>query len=167
MNTPNLTPPLPPARTDLPQGTLDERIALAEQRLVAREQALRHGAQALLQRAQTATEPRRMLRPALYALGALALIWGVVRLIRSRRDTAERPGTPAAPAATPIASSASRFGEVPWVRAAALLWPLLSVAWRGRMGPDTASILVAVGLPLAGLLFSKRQRAPMQSTRSE
>jgi hypothetical protein len=166
MNTPNLTPPLPPARTDLPQGTLDERIALAEQRLVAREQALRHGAQALLQRAQTATEPRRMLRPALYALGALALVWGIVRLIRGRRDTAERPSTPAAPASTP-AASASRFGEVPWVRAAALLWPLLPVAWRGRMGPDTASMLVAVSLPLVGLLFSKRMRAPSRAPRSE
>lgn len=165
MKTPKISPPLPPARTELTQGTLDERIALAEQRLVAREQALRHSAQALLQRAQEATEPRRMVRPAVYALGALAIVWGAVRLLRHRRD-AGRPGTTAAPAVTSAASSASRFGEVPWVRAAALLWPLLPVAWRGRMGPDTASLLVAMGLPLAGLLFRKRAHAPLQSRRS-
>lgn len=159
MNTPKTSPPLPPARTELPQGTLDERIALAEQRLVAREQTLRHGAQALLKRAQEATEPRRILRPALYALGVLVFVWGAARLMRRRPD-AERPGTSAASAATPVGSSVSRFGEVPWVRAAALLWPLLPVAWRGRMGPDAASILVAVGLPLVGLLFKKRSRVP-------
>ena len=166
MNTPTISPPLPPAHTELPQGTLDERIALAEQRLVAREQALRQGAQALLQRAQHATEPRRMLRPALYALGALALAWGALRLMRGRPGSA-RPSTTNASAATAAASPASRFGEVPWVRAAALLWPLLPAAWRGRMGPEAASILVAVGLPLAGLLFSKRPRAPLQTRRSE
>jgi hypothetical protein len=166
MNTPTMPPPLLPARSELPQGTLDERITLAEQRLVAREQSLRHGAQALLQRAQEATKPRRMLRPALYALGALVLVWGAARLMR-RKPAAERPGTPAASAATPVGSSVSRFGEVPWVRAAAPLWPFLPVAWRGRMGPDAASILVAVGLPLAGLLFKKRTRAPWQTQRSE
>ncbi|MGL6111703.1 MAG: hypothetical protein ACRC2B_16555 [Rubrivivax sp.] len=166
MNTPTISPPLPPARTELPQGSLDERIALAEQRLVARDQALRHRAQALLQRTQKATEPRRMLRPALYALGALALVWGAARLLR-RRPGADRPGsTSAASAVAPAAASASRFGEVPWVRAAALLWPLLPVAWRGRMGPDAASLLVAVGLPLAGLLFRKRPRGPLQPQRS-
>jgi len=166
MHTPTIPPPRPHARTDLPQGTLDERIALAEQRLVAREQALRHGAQALLQRAQAATEPRRMVRPALFALGALVLAWGAARLLRRKPD-AERSGTSAVSAATPAGASASRFGEVPWVRAAALLWPLLPVAWRGRMGPDAASILVAVGLPLAGLLFRKRSRVPLQTQRSE
>ena len=166
MNTPTLAPPLPPPRTELPKGTLDERIALAEQRLAAREQLLQHDARALLKRVQTATEPRRMLRPVLYALGALALAWGAGRLLR-RKHVDRRLRSAAVLATTPAASSASRFGEVPWVRAAALLWPLLPVTWRGRMGPDTASILVAVGLPLAGLLFSKRQRAPTQSTRSE
>jgi hypothetical protein len=166
MNTPKISPPLPPARTELAQRTLDERITLAEQRLVAREQALRHGAQALLHRAQEATEPRRMVRPALYALGALALVWGAARLLR-RRPGAEGTGSTTASAATPAAPSASRFGEVPWVRAAALLWPLLPVAWRGRLGPDAASTLVAIGLPLAGLLFRKRSRAPLPSQRSE
>ena len=165
MNTPTLEPPLPLPHTELPKGTLDERIALAEQRLVAREQLWQHSARALLQRAQTATEPRRMLRPALYALGALALAWGAGRLLRRKR-VAGGPDNTATSATTPAAPSASRFGQVPWVRAAALLWPLLPVAWRGRVGPDTASILVAVGLPLAGLLFSKRQRATSQSTRS-
>jgi hypothetical protein len=166
MSTLQNSPPLPLARTELPQGTLDERIALAEQRLVAREQALRNGAHALLQRAQQATEPRRMLRPALYALGALALAWGLIRLIR-RRPGAERPVATAAPGATRAATTATRFGEVPWARAAALLWPLLPAAWRGRIRPDTASIFVAVGLPLAGLLFRKRSRAPLQTKRSQ
>ncbi len=163
-------PPLPLALAEVPQGTLDERIALAEQRLVAREQAFRHGAQALLQRAQVATEPRRMVRPAVFALGALALVWGAVRLLRRRRvpeSVPERAGTTAALVAASAAPSASRSGNVPWVRAAALLWPLLPVAWRGRMGPDTASLLVAVGLPLAGLLFRKRARAPLPPQRSE
>lgn len=61
-------------RTEPPQGTLDERIAMAEERLVAHERAVRQGAQALLLRAQEATRPRRMVRPAAYALGALALL---------------------------------------------------------------------------------------------
>ncbi len=159
MNAPNPSPPLLPARTEFPLSTLGERIALAEQRLVAREQAWRDGAQALLHRAHKATEPRRMVRPVLYALGALALVWGAVRLLRRRRGT-EGPGTAAALAATPAAPSALRFGDVPWVRAAAVVWPLLPAAWRGRMGPDATSILVAVGLPLVGLLFRKRSRAP-------
>jgi len=147
-------------------GTLDQRIALAEQRLVAREQALRHGAQALLQHAKKATEPKRMVRPAVYGLGALALVWVAARLLRRRPD-ANAPSSMAAPAAaTSAASSASRFGEVPWVRAAALLWPLLPVAWRGRMGPDTASLLVAMSLPLVGLLFRKRACAHLPSQRS-
>ena len=84
MNRTQIATPLSPARTELPQGTLDERITLAEQRLVAREQALRHGAQALVQRAQSATEPRRMVRPAVFALGVLALVWGAARLMRRR-----------------------------------------------------------------------------------
>lgn len=40
MNTPKISPPLPRARIEFPQGTLAERIALAEQRLVARDQGL-------------------------------------------------------------------------------------------------------------------------------
>ena len=162
MNTANLSPPLLPARTEFPPGTLGERIARVEQRLVARDQAWQLRAQALLHRAHKATEPRRLVRPVLYALGALALVGGAVRLLRRRRGT-QSLGTAAASAATPAAPSASRFGELPWVRAAALLWPFLPVAWRGRMGPDAASILVAVGLPLAGWLFRKRSRAPMQT----
>jgi len=164
MNTPKTSPPLPLARTEDPQGTLDERIALAEQRLMAREQALRHGAQALLQRAQKATEPRRMVRPAVFALGALALVWGAVRLMRRVRG-AEGPGT--ASAAPRAAASASPLGQVPWARAAALLWPLLPMAWRGRMGPESASLLVAMGPPLIGLLFSNRSRASSRSQRSQ
>jgi len=108
---------------------------------------------------------RQLVRPALYALGALALVWGAARLLR-RRAGAERTDNTTASATTPAAPSASRFGEVPWVRAAAVLWPLLPVAWRGRMGPDTASIVVAIGLPLAGLLFRKRSRAPLPSQRT-
>jgi len=166
MNTPNLSPPLLPARTEFPPGTLNERIALVEQRLVAREQAWRHGAQALLHRAHKATEPRRMVRPVVYALGALVLVWGAVRLLRRRRGSAG-PGYAAAPAVAPAAASASRFAEVPWARAAALLWPLLPANWRGRMGPDAASILVAVGLPLVGLMFRSRSRAALQAERSK
>lgn len=166
MNTPTISPPLRHGHTDHPPGPLDERIALAEQRLVAREHALRQGAQALLQRAQQATEPRRMLPPALYALGAMALAWGAMRLIRGRPGSA-RPSTTGASAAPAGASPASRWGEVPWVRAAALLWPFLPAAWRGRMGPEAASVLVAVGLPLAGLLLRKRPRAPLPDRRSE
>lgn len=158
-NKPNIPLPLPLDRSELPPGTLEERIALAEQRLVAREQAFRQQAQALLQRAQKATEPRRMVRPALFALGALVLVWGALRLLRPRRTpSGAGAGTADASSTPPAAPPASRHGEVPWVRAAALLWPLLPVAWRGRMGPDTASLLVAVALPLAGMLFSKRTR---------
>lgn len=157
MNAPSHAPP----RKPLPLGTLDERIALAEQRLVANEQNLQHRARALLQRAQTVTEPRRMIRPALYALGTLALAWGAMRLLQGRRGT-QGPDATASPRAVTAAPAASRWGEVPWVRASALLWPLLPVAWRGRIGADTASIVVAVGLPLAGWLFRKRQRAPLR-----
>jgi hypothetical protein len=164
MNAQKTSPPLPLARTEEPQGTLDERIALAEQRLMAREQALRHGAQALLQRAQKATEPRRMVRPAVFALGALALVWGALRLMRRGRG-AEGPRT--ASAAPRAAASASPLGQVPWARAAAVLWPLLPMAWRGRMGADNASMLVAMGVPLIGWLFSQRTREPLQSQRTE
>lgn len=168
MDRTQIATPLSPARTEPAQGTLDERITLAEQRLVAREQALRHGAQALVRRAQSATEPRRMVRPAVFALGVLALVWGAARLMRRRSvgETLHATAT-AASATAPAVSSASRFGEVPWMRAAVLLWPLLPAAWRGRMGADTASTLVAVGLPLAGLLFSKRARGPLQSQPSD
>lgn len=170
MDRTQIATPLSPARTEPAQGTLDERITLAEQRLVAREQALRHGAQALVQRAQSVTEPRRMVRPAVFALGVLALVWGAARLMRRRSvgETLHATATATAASATaPAVSSASRFGEVPWMRAAVLLWPLLPAAWRGRMGADTASTLVAVGLPLAGLLFSKRARGPLQSQPSD
>lgn len=155
MNTANIQRPLPPARTESPHGTLDERIALAEKRLVSREEAVRHSARALLQRTQDATSPSRLLRPAGYALGAVALLWGVGRLLRPRRE-AKRPDFKAAPPPMPASRPASRFAEMPWMGAANLLWPHLPSAWRGRMGPDGASILVALGVPLAGLLFKKR-----------
>lgn len=159
MNTPNIPPPLPPARTERPQGTLEERIALAEDRLVARQQALQHGAQALVLRARAALEPGRMVRTAAYTLGGLTLVWVAVRLL-GRRPRAEETHTDATSAGAPSAPTASRSRKVPWERAAALIWPLLPVAWRGRLGPDAASILVTVCLALAGLLFGGRGRTP-------
>ena len=167
MNTPTISPQLPSPLSESPLGTLDERIALAERRLISREQAVLHSAQALVQRAHEATRPRRLVRPAVYALGALALVWGAGRLLGSRRNTRKPRHTPASPLATPEYRSPSRLGEVPWARGAALLWPLLPGAWRGRVGPDAASMLVAVGVPLAGLLFRKRSQAPSQAAGSE
>lgn len=164
MNTPTASPSLPSAHADLPPGTLDERIALAEQRLVSREQGIRRRAQDLLLRAQDVTKPRRLVRPAGYVLGAVALLWVATRLLQRRRDANLR-GTlsPQAPAAR----AASSVGEVPWARAAGLLWPFLPAAWRGRLGLDSASHLVAVGVPLAALLFRKRTQPPLQSTRPD
>lgn len=152
-------PPPPPARTEGPRDTLEARIALAAQRVQDRDQALRLSARALVQRAQAAMEPRRLLVPVAGALGGLALLWVAARVLR-RPPAAERARAAAKPAGTPAAPSTSRSESLPWASAAALLWPLLPVAWRGRMGPDTASILVTLGLALAGWLFQRRVLEP-------
>jgi hypothetical protein len=161
----NTAPPPrpPPAHAEPPQGTLEERIARAEQGLVAREQALQQRAQAFMQRTQEALEPRRLVRPAAYTAGTLVLVWVVLRLLRRKPDAAGVDPRATAPASTARSAAegrapASPLRDLPWARTAALLWPLLPVAWRGRLGPDTASIIVTLGLTLVGLLFSKRVR---------
>jgi hypothetical protein len=42
------------------------------------------------------------------------------------------------------------------LRGAAIVWPLLPANWRARVDPRTASLFMAVGLPLAELLFERR-----------
>jgi hypothetical protein len=152
---------LPLPAIEAVQGTLDERIAQAEQRLVAREQGLRSGWQALTRRAQRATEPRRLVWP---VLGVAAALLAAVWLLR------RRAGVGMGALAGAVASSASsatfaartpkpgaaRWSELPWVRGTALVWPLLPAHWRARFSPGTASLMVAVGLPLIEQLFKRR-----------
>lgn len=153
-------PPLPPVEEVL--GTLDERIAQAERRLVAREQGLRTGWQGLARRARRATEPRRLVWP---VLGTIAALGAAVWLLRGRAG----PGIGAlagavASSATVAAGApkpgAARWRELPWMRGTALVWPLLPAHWRAHLSLATASLLVAVGLPLAERLFKPR---PLQA----
>jgi apolipoprotein D and lipocalin family protein len=157
MNTPPSLPAAFPARPEAVHATLDERIAMAESRLVAREQGLRRGADALLQRLRRATEPRRLVWPLLGGVSSLLIVGWAWRRIGGVRHT--HGSASAAPERVRAASSGR--SDVPWVRAAALAWPLLPAAWRARVGPGTASLVVAVGLPLAEQLFKRGLHAPL------
>ena len=153
---PSLLATLPPP-TEAGGGTLDERIAAAELRLMEREQRLRGGVDSMLQRLRSATEPRRLLWPAMVGvLSLVAVAWVWRRLGRGRRAGNLNSAEPArGRAGSPPRS------DVLWVRAAALAWPLLPAHWRARVGPGTASLVVAVGLPLAEQLFKRAAPAPL------
>lgn len=132
--------------------SLEPRIEQVEHRLIARQLQLRHHWQALGQRVQRATEPRRQLVPMVAAvLSLLAAGWLLRRL-------GARPAGPPAPQAAGAAGTGWRlFDPSAWICGAVWLWPLLPAAWRAR-GPGTASLFVALGLPLVERLF--RRRAP-------
>jgi hypothetical protein len=155
-----MTPqPPPPARTERRQRPLAERIALAEQRLVMREQTLRQGVQRLLHRTEAAMAPRRLVVPVVGTLGALALAWFLVTRLGQRRHAgAAVVQGGSAPSAAAARSRGGAFDGVRWERAVPLLWPLLPVAWRGRVGPGATSVFVTVALPLAAGLFGRRLR---------
>ena len=158
MNAHPSLPATPPARTEAACGTLDERIAAAESRLMAREQRLRGGVESLQLRLRSATEPRRWLWPALAGvLSLVAVAWAWRR--SGRGPGGARHLNSAAPPGVPGAESTR--SDMTWVRAVALAWPLLPAHWRARVGPGTAALVAAVGLPLAERLFKRAAPAPL------
>lgn len=145
-------PPLPASLTSaerLSPDDLDARILQVEQRLIAREENLRRGLSAFSRRLGEATQPRRLLRPALIGGGALAALW----LLR------RRPKPAAGPAPRRAGYSASGMGGIPWVRLAGLAWPMLPQRWRRHVNPVFASTLVTVVLPLVDKLWGQRTEA--------
>lgn len=115
-------------------AALEAQILRVEQRLIDRQARLRHG------RAAVARDLRRLLRPRRLALplGATALVVAALLSLR-RKPTAAASTTPEPPPA--------RL-RLPWLHLAGLAWPLLPTRWRDRVGPATATGLLAVGLPL-------------------
>lgn len=146
-----------PLQTEADSGTLDERIAAAELRLMEREQRLRSGIESLQQGLRRATEPRRLLWPALAGvLSLVAVAWAWRRSGRTRRAHREQLAEP-----TGDHRPSHRRSTLTWARAVALAWPLLPAHWRARVGPGTVSLMAAVGLPLAEQLLKRSAPAPL------
>lgn len=157
-----LAPAALPALEAAP-GTLEYRIRLAEQRLVAREVKLRAGWCAFGERVQRATEPRRLLLPALAGAMSLLAMWWAARGARGPRpELADR----VLASAQARAGGGPRWAELPWARAAAIVWPLLPAAWRARVSPGTAQLAVAMGVPLAQHLTTRSQPVPLSTVAS-
>jgi apolipoprotein D and lipocalin family protein len=154
-------PPASPSRPDA--AGLDARILQVEQRLIAREQAMRVHVETIGQRLRQKVRAGRQALPliglAAAASALVALVWWTLR----RRS---QPAGPAQHHAGHAVDTAGRHGELPWVRLAALAWPMLPAAWRSRISPATASTLAAVGLPLVERLLQGRRPAPLETMSS-
>lgn len=124
-------PTIPPWRAD---PALDAQIQRVEQRLIDRQARLSHG------RASVARDVRRLLRPRRLAWPLAATALGLAALLSLRRS----PAVAAASGPAPLPEGL----RLPWAQLAGLVWPLMPARWRDRIGPATATSLLALGLPL-------------------
>jgi len=151
-------PRLPP---HVPELSLDEQIALAEEAVIARDARIRRRADALVTRVK-----RDALRHAggglLLGLGTVALTWWLNRLARR---SAPPPAPAAAPAQEPPHTFEHLFRDAGITLAGLLpvLWPMLPRAWRRIVTPGTASTLLTFIAPLLGRLF-RRKPSPSQTS---
>jgi len=134
--------------------SLEQRIEQVEQRLLARQQQLQHRWLALGQRVHQATEPRRLVVPAIGVVLSLLVGGWLLRRLGARRAQ-HLPAPPAAGVAG-AGGGWRLFDPRAWMRGAVWLWPLLPLAWRARAGPGAASLFVALGLPWVEDLFKRR-----------
>jgi apolipoprotein D and lipocalin family protein len=148
--------PLPPMPHTDP-ADIDVRIVQAEQRLVARQARLRHGVTAFNRQLGEALQPCRLLRPALIASAAVALM-----LLLRRRA----PRHAAAPGAVASAASAATrpavfalLAALPWPRVVGLAWPHVPERWRRGVSLATVTDIVSLALPLLGSVFTPKPRA--------
>ncbi len=144
---PRVSPPLP-------ELSLDEQIALAEQAVIVRDARIRRRTDALVARVK-----RDAIRQAggglLLGLGTVALTWWLSRLVR-RNPPAPEP--PAPPAQEPPSTFEHLFRDAGITLAALLpvLWPMLPRAWRRTLTPGTANTLLTFIVPLLGRLFRRK-----------
>lgn len=156
--TPNQRPASQPMRPSAPTALpvigidLDTQIEQLEQRLVAREAWLRSTAESLAQRAQLAVTPRPWVLP---AVGVGVVLWLGWRWWH-RRDSVRQVsvGVPANVAGRHVDGLAG----LPWAGLTALGWPLVPVAWRGRLSPAAAAAVVSTVLSIGRRLLHRRIR---------
>ena len=149
--------PAPP----VPELSLDEQIALAEQAVIARDARIRRRTDALVARVK-----RDAIRQAggglLLGLGTVALTWWLSRLVRRNAPVPE-------PAAAPTPEPPSGFEHLlrdTGITLAGLLpvlWPMLPRSWRRSLTPGTASTLLTFIVPILGRLFQRKPRESQSS----
>lgn len=162
MNAP--LPPLPASlsRSDADEGDIDARILRVEQRLIAREENLRRGIKGFGARVGDALQPRRLIKPALIAAGAMVALVLVSRLgapqPRPRHRDADMPtaGEAAVAVAKPAALLAL-LASLPWGRVLGVVWPLLPQRMRERVHPETVGSALTVALPLIESVLAWRR----------
>lgn len=151
---PRLAPPLP-------EPTLDEQIALAEQAVITRDARIRRRTDALVARVK-----RDAIRHAggglLLGVGTVALTWWLNRLARR---SAPAPEPAAAPAHETPSTLEHLFRDAGITLAGLLpvLWPMLPRGWRRAVTPGTAGTLLTFIAPLLGRLFRRKPRAQRSS----
>jgi len=146
-------------RSQAEDDDLDSRIRQTEQRLVLREENLRRRLALFSARVKDAAQPKRLLVPALGAGLAGAALWWMWR------GKSPAPRVAAAGYGSGGAQAPARRAELPWLRMAAFVWPLLPEHWRSKVSPATASTVVALGLPLAERLLGGGTKPPLQAMR--
>jgi apolipoprotein D and lipocalin family protein len=159
----NVTPAsVPPLSSPDPasQLSLEARILHAEQRLVAREQRMQQRLHSLGARAQAGLQPRRLAKPVLGGLAAVAGLWWLLR---------GRPGAAAQRQAAAAVDGHSSVDEpvpgagldLPWASLLGMAWPLLPARLRARLSPATVNLVLSLGVPLAQQLLSRGQAQPL------
>lgn len=147
------TSPLPAntLRAEAKHGDLDARILQAEQRLIEREENLHRSIHALGLRVRQSLQPRRLLLP------AVGVIVGILWLNRQRRRAAAQAQRATAAAARPRGHSRAGI----WIPMVGLVWPMLPAAWRARVPPTLANLMLGTGLPLLEQLLAPPPLPPL------
>ncbi len=157
-----MTPsPLPGAQSTRPvhlapaanEVDLDIRIEEIEQRLMAREAWLRVTAESLAERTKQAVAPRPWVLP---AVGAGVVLWLGWRWWH-RREPARQVAHRALP---PVTQPPAVEGLVslPWAAMTSFAWPMVPIAWRGRVSPAAAAAIVSTVVSVARSLLRRRAR---------
>ena len=131
---------------------LDTQIEQIEQRLIAREVWLRATAESLAHRTKLAVTPKPWVLP---VVGAGVVLWLGWRWWH-RRDSARHVRVDAAAPAT--GRRMDGFAGLPWAGLTSLGWPLVPLAWRGRLSPAAAAAVVSTVLSVARRLLRRRVR---------
>lgn len=138
---------------------LDDRILAVENRLMAREARLRGGLSVLGRRVDEATQPRRFIKPALFAAAGLAVLMLLRRRPHRRRHHAPPPATPqAAAAAVARPALIAVLAGLPWARLLGMAWPLLPPNLRERTTPAAVGSVLTIGLPVVESLLIRLRR---------